>query len=184
MRRSKRQFVTLLWVSLVFALSAFGPAGSAVAQDSACELCVEHSPAKAGRVTPDTGTYRYQPNSVVTLSAEPQPGYQFAYWIGDVSNPKTPSTTVRLDTSKIVVAVFKPVLIEDEPRIAFGGGGGGGGALVPTRVDLSSPNVHIGGGNAGGGTKRIVVPVPIHTPEPATALLLAFGALALRRRSR
>ena len=182
MRRSKRQFVALLWVGLASALTAFG---TAKAQDSACELCVEHSPAKAGRVTPDTGTYRYQPNSIVTLSAEPQPGYQFAYWIGDVSNPKTPNTTVRLDTSKIVVAVFKPAPIEEpEPRIAFGGGGGGGGALIPTKVDLSTPNVSIGGGSPNGGTKRIVVPVPIHTPEPATALLLAFGALALRRRSR
>ena len=130
---------------------------------------------------PIPAPHRYRPNSVVTLSAEPQPGYQFAYWIGDVSNPKTPNTTVRLDTSKIVVAVFKPALIEEpEPRIAFGGGGGGGGALIPTKVDLSTPNVSI----SGGGTRKIVVPVPIHTPEPATALLLAFGTLALRRRSR
>jgi len=188
MKQRKLQPVApvLAWVlSVLTIISATGPVH---AQDSACELCIEHSPARAGTITPDTGTHRYQPNSVVALSADPQPGYQFAYWIGDVSNPKTPSTTVRLDTSKIVVAVFKPAPMEEaEPKISIGGGGGGGGSLVPTKVDLSSPGFGIAGGSGGGGggVRKVAVPVPVVvTPEPATVLLLGLGTLVLRRKRR
>jgi hypothetical protein len=181
-----RQLATPLFVGLWFALVALCPLGTASAQGSSYELCVEHSPAKAGSVSPDGGTHHYLPNSIVTLSADPQPGYQFAYWIGDVSNPQAPSTTVRLDSSKIVVAVFKPIAMEGtEPKIAIrGGGGGGGGALIPTKVDLSSPGFSVSGG--GGGTRKVVVPVPVVvTPEPTTILLLGLGGtVALRHRRR
>ncbi len=190
MREGKRQLGTPLFVGLVLALTAAGAGGPAPAhaQASACELCVEYSPARAGAVTPDTGTHHFSANTVVTLSAEPQPGYQFAYWIGDVSNPKTPSTTVRLDTSKIVVAVFKPTLAEEtEPKISIGGGGGGGGgSLVPMKADLGTPGFSIAGGSAGGGgARKVAVPVPvIVTPEPATVFLLGLGTFALRRKRR
>lgn len=183
MREGKLQLGTPLFVALVLALTLVGVTSPAGAQASGYELCVEYSPARAGTVTPDTGTHHFSANVIVTLSAEPQPGYQFAYWIGDVSNPKTPSTTVRLDTSKIVVAVFKPAPMEEtEPKISIGGGGGGGGSLVPTKVDLSSPNFSISGGS-GGGTRKVAVPVPvIVTPEPATVFLLGLGTFALRRK--
>jgi hypothetical protein len=183
MREGKRQFAAPLFVCLVLTLTIVGIASPARAQSPACELCIEHSPARAGTITPDTGTHRYQSNSVVALSADPQPGYQFAYWIGDVSNPKTPSTTVRLDTSKIVVAVFKPVVMEEtEPKIALGGGGGGG-SLVPTKADLTSPSFSISGGGAGGGVRKVPVPVVV-TPEPATIVLFGLGSFVLRRRRR
>ena len=178
MRECKRQFAAPAFVGLLLALTIVGWTGPARAEASAYELCIEHSPARSGTVTPDTGTHRFSPNSVVTLSADPQPGYQFAYWIGDVSDPKSQTTTVHLNTSKIVVAVFKPVSDEEfDKRISIGGGGGGG--LAPTRVDLSSPSFSVSGG--GGGVKKVAVPV-IVTPEPATALLLSLGALGLRRR--
>jgi Divergent InlB B-repeat domain/PEP-CTERM motif len=185
MREGKRQLGTPLFVGLLFALTIVGVTSPAQAQASGYELCVEYSPARAGTVTPDSGTHHFSANTVVTLSAEPQPGYQFAYWIGDVSNPKTPSTTVRLDTSKIVVAVFKPTLAEEtEPKISIGGGGGGGGSLVPMKVDLSTPGFSIAGGS-GGGTRKVARPVPvIVTPEPATVFLLGLGTFALRRKRR
>lgn len=181
MRREKRQLGASLLAGLILALIV---ASAACAQTSGYDLCVEYSPARAGTVTPDTGTHHFGPNTVVTLSAQPQPGFQFAYWIGDVSDPKDPSTTVRLDASKIVVAVFNPTPMEEAPpRIAMGGGGGGGGALIPAKVDLSTPSFSIAGGGSGGGVRKVAVPVPVVvTPEPATILLLGFGAFALRHR--
>jgi hypothetical protein len=187
MRQGKLQLGAPLFVGLVCVLTVVSAGGSANAQSTAYELCIEYSPARAGTVSPDTGTHRFSASTVVAISAEPQPGYQFAYWIGDVSNPKSPSTTVRLDTSKIVVAVFKPTPAEEiEPRISIGSGGGGGGALVPMKADLSSPSFSIAGGSGGGGgTRKVAVPVPvIVTPEPATIFLLGLGTFALRRRRR
>lgn len=147
----------------------------------AYELCIEQSPAKAGKVTPDSGTYRFSANTVVALSAEPQPGYRFVYWLGDVADPGSKHTTVQVNETKIVVAVFQPEE-KDPVEEKFHLGGGGGGSLVPTAVDLRTP----GCSPAGGGkskTNTVIVPV-IVTPEPTTILLVALGTLALRRRRR
>jgi len=169
------------WRLLASAVLALGLTARGYCDASAYELCIDQSPAKAGKVTPDSGTHRFSVNTIVTLSAEPQPGYQFAYWLGDVADPTAKQTTVHVDAPKVIVAVFVPA--EEEPlKRSLGGGGGGGAMLVATAVDLSSP----GWSSPSGGkseTKIIVTP-PIHTPEPATILVLALGTLALRRQRR
>ncbi len=189
MQRRTLHFVAVM--RLVLALIVPGGVGTAWADTTGCELCIENSPVSAGKVSPNTGTHRFTPNSVVTLSAEPEPGYEFAYWIGDVSSPKSKSTTVQLNTSKIVVAVFEPAYDEsvEKDLVATGGGGGSGGgrgrnsSLVPMRVDLRSPEFTISGG--GGGVKTVPVAVPVVvTPEPSTFLLLGLGSVAIRRRRR
>ena len=154
------------------------------AKAPAYELCIDQSPAQAGKLSPVSGTHRFSANAIVVLSAEAQPGYQFAYWLGDVADPKSQRTTVQVNASKVVVAIFQPA-DTDYPKQEFlgGGGGGGGGSAVPTRIDLSTP----GWGLAGGGGKvraeviSVPVPVPVPVPEPTSLILLALGTLALRR---
>jgi len=166
--------VRWLLVSAVLALSLAAGAG---AETPHFDLCIEQTPAKAGRVTPNSGTHRFSANSIVALVAEPQPGYQFAFWLGDGADPGAKRTTVQVDSPKVIIAVFKRA--EKDPfHGSLAGGGGGGGELAATALNFSIPTWSPSGGS--GGTETPDTP-PIHTPEPATFATLALGALALRR---
>ncbi len=170
-------FVAAAWV---LGLATYG-----YGQMPAYELCIEQSPAQAGKLSPDSGTHRFAADAVVTLSAEPQPGYRFAYWLGDVADPKAQRTTVQVNSSKIVVAIFQPADQDDPTEVLIGGGGrGGGGGAVPTRIDLSTPGFSLAGGPAKSKPEIVPVPVPVSVPEPATIALLGLGALALRKKRR
>jgi len=169
-----------LFVAIVCAL---GLTTCGYAQTPAYELCIEQSPAQAGKLSPDSGMHRIAADAVVTLSAEPQPGYQFAYWLGDVADPKAQRTTVQVNSSKIIVAVFQPADRDYPTEVLIGGGGGGGGGgAAPTRIDLGVPGYSLAGGVAKSKPQIVAVPVPV--PEPATIALLGLGALALRRKLR
>jgi hypothetical protein len=160
---------------LVSAVLALGLAVAAHAETPLFDLCIEQSPAKAGRVTPDSGTHRFSANSVVMLAAEPQQGYQFAYWLGDVADPTAKRTSVQVDSPKVVIAIFKRA--ERDPLQKSFGGGGGGGELAATAIDFSIPTWS----PSGGSEPDTPDTPPIHTPEPATLAMLALGALTLRR---
>ncbi|MFC1848265.1 DUF1194 domain-containing protein [Chloroflexota bacterium] len=62
-----------------------------------------------GDTTPAIGAHLYTPDSVVDISAAPCPGWEFVGWTGDVANPSSPTTTVAMDTDKIVTANFAKV---------------------------------------------------------------------------
>jgi len=168
----------------VAAVLALGLATCGYGQTAAYELCIEQSPAQAGKLSPDSGTHRIAADAVVTLSAEPQPGYQFAYWLGDVADPKAQRTTVQVSSSKIVVAIFQPADRDYPTEVLIGGGGGRGGGAVPTRIDLSTPGYSLAGGVAKAKPEIVPVPVPVPVPEPTALLLLGLGALALRKKRR
>jgi hypothetical protein len=180
MKCRKTMHLGSLFVATVLALATCG-----YGQTPAYELCIEQSPAHAGKLSPDSGTHSFAADAVVTLSAEPQPGYQFAYWLGDVADPKAQRTTVQVNSSKMVIAIFQPADRDYPTEVLISGGGGrGGGGAVPTRIDLSTPGYSLAGGTAKSKPEIVPVPVPVPVPEPATLLLLGLGAVALRKKRR
>ena len=174
-------------LSLTVATIAVALAAAARADTGAYDLLIQRSPVQAGDVSPNTGSHRISANASVTLTAAAQPGYRFAYWLGDVSDPSSERTTILVNEPKIVIAVFHPDRTKRaEEQIRPSGGGGGSDMLGPTAVDLQIPGWSPAGGAAKGDTKTVPTVIPVVIPEPATAALLILGLVALRtgRRSR
>ena len=177
------------WSSVTAALAIlvgclFAPA---FCQNSEVALLLQQTPNKGGAVTPDVGVYHFEQNSEVVLTAAPKPGYQFAYWLGDVSDPSAISTMVYLDKPKIIVAVFEqsgygiPTI---EKGFSGGrGGGGGGSGFVGTAMTFGQAGKI---SSAAGGVKRklnkIAYPKTEVVPEPATVVLLMTGSIFLLTR--
>jgi hypothetical protein len=171
-----------LALAAALTIAVGGLASRARADTAAYDLMIQRSPVEAGDVTPNTGAHRISANSTVTLTANAQPGYHFAYWLGDVSDPAAERTTIVVNEPKIVIAVFQPETqkrIEEQIRA---GGGGGGDMLAISTTDLSSPGWSPTGGTVKGETTIIATIVPVVIPEPATIALLTLGTIALRRR--
>jgi len=176
----------------------------AYCQDDAAIL-IQQTPANGGTITPDVGVYHLMMNTDVRLTATPKSGYQFAYWLGDVGEPTSSSTTVYLDSPKIIIAIFERVehkfLIREKsatsapaqglrPHAAdyARGGGGGGIGRKPSKWKWSVPvwpEPDEGGEppvpENGDGDFPVPedgdgdLPVP-EIPEPATAGLLILGS--------
>lgn len=183
---------------LFFAICAGLIAGSANAQVDYA-LMLQQTPANGGSVSPDAGVHNISANGNVTVTATPKAGYQFVYWLGDVSDPTASSTVVSLNAPKVIVAVFERSEYElpFNPVAGSEGEGGGGDRLTPTqRVyggtgDISpatgsssgSSNVRAAritpGNPTGNGNQNVPVPGTIDTPEPATMVLLAVGVMVM-----
>ncbi len=181
------QSAVLAFVVIVIALP-----GLAYCQTDGTALLLQQTPPQGGTISPSAGVHNFAPHTEVVLTAVPKPGYQFVYWLGDVSDPTTNSTTAYLDVPKIIIAVFQRLEYEFEiyeematsvpygglrgsaGDYARGGGGGGGGRRrpkwrwptppeQPEPPDFPTPEE----GND--------FPVPV--PEPATGVLLVLGGL-------
>ena len=182
---------------VVFAVVLSGPAYC-----SAASLLLQQAPVSGGQINLGTGIHQFELNAEVALVATPKAGYQFMYWLGNVSDPTSASTTVYLDGPKIIIAVYERIgyefsLDDDiEGKLDLGGGGGGSG-LRRNAADYSRQ------GGGGGGRKRPHkygppvfeepepeqdFPVPgddTEVPEPVTGVLLGLGSLlAIRRRKK
>lgn len=167
-------------------------------------LLLQQSPPEGGTITPAAGVHKLELGSEITLTAVPKPGYQFVYWMGDVGEPASSTTTLYLDAPKIVIAVFERA--EFESLFAAGasqsrpGGGllrsisegmqsgfGGPGAKRPSKFRWPSkpeePPEEEEPGEDFPVPEGEDFPVP-EIPEPATVLLLGLGSLVLLRKRR
>lgn len=123
-------------------------AGSGYCQNNEYVLLLQQTPAEGGQISPAMGVHRFAANEVIHLAAVPEPGYQFVYWLGDVSDATSSSTTIYLDAPKIVIAVFERAefqFLPEEGRVPAGRGGGG---LIRARAEYAA------GGGGGAGAKR------------------------------
>jgi len=195
MKRRDPKFIGCKGIIFAIIIIAGGLLAPAYCQLPGVTLLLQQTPTQGGVITPNTGIYHYAPNSEVTLTAMPKPGFRFVYWLGDVSEPTTSYTVVQLNEPKIVVAVFEPIdndtLVASE-NLPAGGGGGyyTGGGLSPSATDFGRPTAAIMGGGAG---PKLQGPVLLslqandgmaETPEPATGVLLVLGSMFVFARRR
>ena len=188
------------WGTAIAAVTVaiFALCGSAYCQPNPDDvvLFIQQTPDNGGTVNPGVGVLRFGPNSEVALTAVSNPGYQFVYWLGDVSDTTSNRTVVYLDAPKIIIAVFARARYEflaqeegtqsapvggmyssaaDYSNQGFGGGGGsqgtsGGEPSTPPKQEEKPKDFPV-------PQEGNDFPVPKPIPEPATAVLLAAGML-------
>ena len=195
--------LSLTFAMLVVVCARVVPAYS---QQDQTALVLQQTPRQGGTITPEPGVHYFAMNTEVTLTAVPKPGYQFVFWLGQVSDPKANSTVVYSDSPKIVIAVFERAKYEflAEQGVTDwipGGGlirrggdyaraaGPGGGGRRPQKRYLTNGNGQYENGNGNGNgdeDKPDELSVP-EVPEPATVVLLGLGGSLIfvgRRRKR
>ncbi len=176
-------------------------------QEQGYSILIEASPADAGLVTPEPGVHRIGFNETVLLTATPKPGYRFVYWLGDVGNLTANETTIKLDSPKIVIAVFEREefsLLTPSIQPQKGRGSGEAGAAAAsgfTPVDpMASPRLRRPPRPVLVLPDQDLLPIPgappeddgeedepapdEPIPEPATIVLFGLGAVAVLRRKR
>ena len=200
-RMCKNSVCNLLALTIMLSVSV-----TAAASDAGYALLIQSSPPDAGAVTPGMGVHKVAIGQSVSLSAVPKQGYQFLYWLGDVSSTTGPDTTVSVDSPKLVVAVFAKADFDEElPGVAIVDGqyapGGGRGynpiqspgsvspgrffddssrrRFIPEPPDNPDDDIPVPGDN-----DDIPVPGDNEVPEPATLLLLGLGSTILLKRTR
>ncbi len=101
--------ISIAWQLVVLALMVFlcGFLEPAYCQTNGTVLLLQQTSAESSMITPGPGVHHFESGTEVTLTAIPRPGYQFIYWLGDVSDSTANSTIVYLDAPKIVLAVFE-----------------------------------------------------------------------------
>ncbi|MBI4286448.1 MAG: LamG domain-containing protein, partial [Chloroflexi bacterium] len=63
----------------------------------------------SGTISPAVGSHTYAEGTVVAVTANPAPGWEFAGWSGPVANPSAASTSVTMDADKQVTANFSQI---------------------------------------------------------------------------
>lgn len=60
----------------------------------------------SGTTDPSEGVHEYNKNQIVTIKAFPEDDWEFDSWEGEVTSPDSTTTTVTMDKSKTIKAVF------------------------------------------------------------------------------
>ena len=93
-----------LFLAIMICIAALS--GNALAQMDYASICLQKSPPEGGSINMGAGIHDIYLNSEITLIATPEPGYQFVYWLGDVSDPISNNTAAYIDSPKFIIAVF------------------------------------------------------------------------------
>ena len=126
-------------------IAAFGSTALGRQTERGYVLIVRQSPADSGIVTPSVGIYRPELNQTVVIQALPKLGYKFIYWMGDVLSPTSNRTSVRLDSPKIVIAIFEKESFELlSPSNVSTSGAGGGQAITKPQESAGEPVMYDG----------------------------------------
>ncbi|MHC4455671.1 MAG: InlB B-repeat-containing protein [Planctomycetota bacterium] len=207
MKKEQNTRLIGFWAAILAFLSVlFVWPNIAYCQTDGCALLLQQTPVEGGTITPSLGVHHFDLYSEVTITAVAKPGFQFVYWLGDVSDTTANSTIVYLDSPKIIIAVFEraefELLAPSERSQSINRGG-----LTPSAGDYARRG---GGGAVRRETRRLHrpippeppeppepseedfpvppegndFPVPEPIPEPATVFLLGLGSLALLRKCR
>jgi len=74
-----------------------------------------------GSSDPTVGTHEYNEGDVVSIIATPDEGWQFEGWSGDVADPESATTIVKMDSDRVITANFSQRV--HPVTIAVNGGG-------------------------------------------------------------
>jgi hypothetical protein len=180
--------IKVLLVAAVLAVCVF----PAMAQNEEFALLVQTSPAHAGLVTPSTGVQMSGLDQLVDISATARDGYQFAYWLGDVTDPTNNNTTVLVDTPKMVIAIFERAELAIAASSGFPSSAVGATTAAAGPASRLTRSGQVGYSHAMSSvtpdTPSYNYPTPtlpiVPVPEPATMILLGSGVVMLARRKR
>ena len=64
----------------------------------------------SGSTIPVVGNHSYEEGTAVSITANPDNGWQFDSWVGDVANPDSPDTVVVMDSAKTIAANFSKTM--------------------------------------------------------------------------
>jgi hypothetical protein len=180
--------VFICCVTFLFCFSAH-----ASAQEDGTSLMLDVTPPQGGSLNIVPGVHSYDRFAAVTLVATPKPGYQFVYWMGNVTDAATGTTMVFLDSPKMVIAVFernKFETTEDDGLESTSGGGDNGGGLVRSlsesysSSDISSDASYSSSSSGHSSSSDESSDIPVPVPEPVSAALFFAGAFMLARSRR
>ena len=167
MKRIDVMGITRQWRLLVLLAIVACFAFPAYPRTDDCVLLLHQAPFRGGTVTPDIGVaHTFKHNKTITLTAVPNPGYHFVYWLGDVSEPTTNNTTVTLNSPKFIIAVFTRNRFEFMEPVDMITPNGGGGRL------LSRPSLGATGLPHQATSRRPEQPAPFVFVLPPSSLTI------------